>query len=172
MNNLILYSEKIVNNRRQSLTFKSQQFECEALIKHLTQYENNHIIAKIKESKNWQEWVFETDLSGGGKIKLNVLHVAIIMKNKTVIDFILNLEQNHIKSFVGKRVQGNNMEDNLEEDDWIYGATSLHLAARFFHDCMFKLLEVNNELVNDQENQLKLSPLHITAMAEHHIGTR
>ena len=77
-----------------------------------------------------------------------------------------------MKSFVGKRVQGNKMGDKLKEDDWIYGATSLHLAARFFHDCMFKLLEVNNELVNDQENQLKLSPLHITAMAEHHIGTR
>ena len=170
MNNLILYSEKIVNNRRQSLTFKSQQFECEALIKHLTQYENNDIIAKIKESKNWQEWVFETDLSGGGKIKLNVLHVAIVMKNKTVIDFIL--KQNDIKSFVGKSVQGDQKGDTLVEDDWIYGATSLHLAARFFHDCMFKLLEVNNELVNDQENQLKLSPLHITAIAELHIGTR
>ena len=170
MNNLILYSEKIVNNRRQSLTFKSQQFECEALIKHLTQYENNHIIAKIKESKKWQEWVFETDLSGGGKIKLNILHVAIIMKNKTVIDFIL--KQNDIKSFVGKRVQGNKMGDKLIEDDWIYGATSLHLAARFFHDCMFKLIEVDKELVNNQKNDLKLSPLHITAIAEIHIGTR
>ena len=138
----------------------------------MNQYENSDIIAKIGKSENWQEWVFETDLSGGGKIKLNVLHVAIIMKNKTVIDFILNLEQNHIESFVGKRVQGNNMEDNLEEDDWIYGATSLHLAARFFHDCMFKLIEVDKELVNNQKNDLKLSPLHITAIAEIHIGTR
>ena len=136
----------------------------------MKQYENSDIKAKIKASPNWKEWIFETDLSGGGKIKLNILHVAIIMKNKTVIDFIL--KQNDIKSFVGKRVQGNKSGDKLIEDDWIYGATSLHLAARFFHDCMFKLLEVNKELVNDQKNQLKLSPLHITAIAELHIGTR
>ena len=92
------------------------------------------------------------------------------MKNKTVIDFIL--KQNDIKSFVGKRVQGNQKGDKEKKDDWIYGATSLHLAARFFHDCMFKLIEVNKELVNNQDNDLKLSPLHITAKAELHIGTR
>ena len=136
----------------------------------MTQYENSNIIEKIKESENWQEWVFETDLSGGGKIELNILHVAIIMKNKTVIDFIL--KQNDIKSFVGKRVQGNQKGDKEKKDDWIYGATSLHLAARFFHDCMFKLIEVDKELVNNQKNDLKLSPLHITAIAEIHIGTR
>ena len=140
------------------------------MITHLNQYENSEITAKIEKSKNWQEWVFETDLSGGGKIQLNVLHVAIVMKNKTVIDFIL--KQNDIKSFVGKSVQGNKMGDKLIEDDWIYGATSLHLAARFFHDCMFKLIEVDKELVNNQDNDLKLSPLHITAKAELHIGTR
>ena len=103
----------------------------------MKQYENSDIKAKIKESPNWKEWIFETDLSGGGKIKLNILHVAIIMRNKTVIDFIL--EQDDIKSFVGKRVQGNQKGDNLREDDWIYGATSLHLAARFFKDCMFNM---------------------------------
>ena len=162
--------EKIVNNRRTSLIFNTPESECKGLIEHLKQYENSDIKAKIKASSNWKEWIFETDLSGGGKIKLNILHVAIIMKNKTVIDFIL--KQNDIKSFVGKRVQGNKMGDKLIEDDWIYGATSLHLAARFFHDCMFKLIEVNKELVNNQDNDLKLSPLHITAIAELHIGTR
>ena len=162
--------EKIINNRRTSLVFNTPESECKGLIEHLKQYENSDIKAKIKESPNWKEWIFETDLSGGGKIKLNILHVAIIMRNKTVIDFIL--EQDDIKSFVGKSVQGNQMGDNLKEDDWIYGATSLHLAARFFHGCMFKLLEVNKELVNDQKNKLELSPLHIAATSELHLGTR
>ena len=142
------------------------------MIDHLIKYENNDINKKIENSKNWQEWVFEVDLSGGGKVKLNVLHVAIIMKNKPVIDFILKQDDSDIKYFVGKSVQGNKAEDRFEEDDWIYGATSLHLAARFFHDVMFKLIEVNKELVNNQENDLKLSPLHITAIVEFHIGTR
>ena len=93
-------------------------------------------------------------------------------KNKPVIDFILKQDDSDIKYFVGKSVQGNKAEDRFEEDDWIYGATSLHLAARFFHDVMFKLIEVNKELVNNQENDLKLSPLHITAIVEFHIGTR
>ena len=151
--------------------FTTPQSECQTLIDHLIQYENNDIIKRIEQSsENWKEWVFEADLSGGGKIKLNVLHVAIIMRNKPVIEFIL--KQNGIKSFVGKSVQGNKTWDRLEADDWIYGATSLHLAARFVHDVMFKLIEVNKELLNNQENDLKLSPLHITAIVEFHIGTR
>ena len=53
----------------------------------------------------------------------------------------------------------------------------MHLAARFHFKCLFKLLEFDSEhlkssLLNDQDNEMKLSPLHISAIAEVFVGTR
>ena len=167
-------AERIVENRWTSLHFDSTNEQGQKVISHLQQYENKDIIEILEAKPDWKEWIFETDLSGGGRIKINVLHYAIIMKNKQIVDHIL--EKKDIKDFVKKRVKesskSSRQTDGLKDDDWIYGATSLHLAARFFHDCMFKLIEVDKDLVNNQENELRFSPMHITAMSEFQIGTR
>ena len=173
---LSVSAERIVENRRISLQFDSPNKQGQIVIGHFNHYGNKEIIEilETKTKPDWKEWIFETDLSGGGRIKINVLHYAIIMKNKQIVDHIL--EKKDIKDFVKKRVKGSSessrQTDGLKDDDWIYGATSLHLAARFFHDCMFKLIEVDKSLVRDQENDLGVSPLHITAMSEFQIGTR
>ena len=159
-------------NRRISLQFHGADAQSQKLISHLQQYENKEIIEFLKTHLDWRDWIFEIELRGGGRIEVNVLQCAIIMKNKQVVDYIL--EQDNIKSIVSDTIHTTNDKegDNIEEDDWIYGATTLHLAARFFHDCMFRLIEVDKDLVNNQKNDLRFSPMHITAISEFDIGTR
>ena len=172
--NVYFSAERIVENRRISLQFDSPNEQGQIVIGHFNHYGNKEIIEILETKPKWKEWIFETDLSGGGRIKINVLHYAIIMKNKQIVDHIL--EKKDIKDFVKKRVEKSSefsrQTDCLKDDDWIYGATTLHLAARFFHDCMFKLIEVDKDLVNNQENELRFSPMHITAISEFDIGTR
>ena len=113
-------------------------------------------------------------IRGGGCVNLNALHVAIVMRNIEVVNHILDQEDN-IKSYVDQEVKESvyhKHDDEEEDDDWIYGATVLHLAARFFHDCLQKLIEMSSSLVNNQDNRMKYSPLHVTAISEFSVGSR
>ena len=34
------------------------------------------------------------------------------------------------------------------------------------------MIEASNELIDNQDNAIRFSPLHITAIAEHHLGSK
>ena len=124
----------------------------------------------------WKTWRFTLNLRDGGAIKLTVLHVALILRSMEMIDFILDMP--HIQEYVQVKVQkstemiGNTQTDVFKDDDWIYGATSVHLAARFLHHCLPALLKFHYQAVNDQTNEADFSPLHVSAIADMHLGSR
>ena len=125
------------------------------------------------QNVDWKSWIFEVKIRGGGQVKLNVLHVAIIMRNMDVIEHIL--QQVDIKPFVDEVVAESDYQghqDELEDDDWIYGATVLHLAARFYLKCLQKLIATSCDLINNQENRMKYSPLHVAGIAAFQLGSR
>ena len=157
------------------MVFHNPKEECEKYIEHLRKSEGKHATSHLKtHSPNWREWRFEVGIRGGGCVTLNALHVAIIMRNIEVVNHILDQEDN-IKSYVDQEVKESvyhKHDDEEEDDDWIYGATVLHLAARFFHDCLQKLIEMSSSLVNNQDNRMKYSPLHVTAISEFSVGSR
>ena len=178
---------KIINNRRRDLDFLCLNPEPEQekglnFIKCLKTSKTTELLDKLVEDKefgNWRSWEFTIEIGGGGCVKLNALHVAIIMQNEPVTSHMLN--QGNPTSIAMAKVQRfatqNSSPDNRKDDDWIYGATVMHLAARFKHQCLSKLNEVDNEhlgnfLINNQDNEMQFSPLHVTAFAELHIGTR
>ena len=130
----------------------------------------------IDNDPQWKSWKFTMNIRSGGSIKLTVLHVALILRSMEMINFIL--DKKDIKDYVQIKVQksdeslGNTRTDMFEDDDWIYGATSVHLAARFFHHCLPKVLKFDDQAVNDQTNEADFSPLHVSSIADMHLGSR
>ena len=168
-----------MNNRLDLLEFRNEDRVCQSFIHFLKTSKTKSLITLFANNTPdlWKNWEFETDIKTGGSVTFNVLHVAIIMQNKEVIDHIL--EENDtwsledMKSFVNVHVKYEQHDkDEYEDDDWIFGASAIHLAARFYHQALQKLIEVDNELVYNNENVMKFSPLHITAIAESHFGSR
>ena len=165
----------------QCKNLETEQEKGMAFIKCLKTSKTKEILKLIqdREWENWRDWEFVIDIRGGGTVRLNPLHVAIIMQNEPVTSHILDQKdvQGLAKAKVQRCLASNTSEDNKKEDDWIYGATVMHLAARFSHQCLNKISEVDNELlgnflIDNQTNEMQFSPLHVTAFAELHIGTR
>ena len=181
-------SGKIINNRRHDLDFhclnpQPEQEKGLNFIKCLKTSKTTELLDKLVEGKdfeNWRTWEFIIQIRGGGCVKLNSLHVAIIMQSAPVSIHMLNQGNpaDIAMAKVQRFVQNDFAQDDCkDDDDWIYGATVMHLAARFKHQCLTKLNEVDNEhlgnfLINNQDNEMKFTPLHVTAFAELHIGTR
>ena len=176
---LSLVLDQVMNNRLDLLEFRNGDRVCQSFIHFLKTSKTKSLLRLFANNTPdlWKNWEFETDIKTGGSVTFNVLHVAIIMQNKEVIDHIL--EENDtwsledMKSFVNVHVKYEQHDkDEYEDDDWIFGANAIHLAARFYHQALQKLIEVDNELVYNNENVMKFSPLHITAIAESHFGSR
>ena len=89
---------KIINNRRRDLDFLCLNPEPEQekglnFIKCLKTSKTTELLDKLVEDKefgNWRSWEFTIEIGGGGCVKLNALHVAIIMQNEPVTSHMLN----------------------------------------------------------------------------------
>ena len=133
----------------------------------------------LQNNPDWLTWKYVIGIRKGGAIEINVLHVAIIFQNMELIEYMVNKEDldfNELdKSVLEVSEQGHKRKmrfDLFVDDDWIYGATPVHLAARFCHQSLPLLISKNRKSINDQSNKNEFSPLHVTSIAEHHIGTR
>ena len=133
---------------------------------------NSKTFLHLDKNPNWTKWTYELDIKLGGTIRVNVLHVAIIIRNFDVIKHILDRDdtKEHVIQETVKEVKA--CTENLEFNDWIFEATAVHLAARFCHQALPLLLNKNRELIDNQSNKNEFSPLHVTSIAELHMGTR
>ena len=135
-------------------------------------------IIEDTKDQSWMDWSFVMRIRerDDGAIKLNVLHVAIIMQNSELIDAILRiLRSNADNGFLDKRVENAvkvSHKGVQPELTWIYGASILHLAARFFAACIPKLLEQSDFLINEQENEARMTPLHVAAIGKKSLATK
>ena len=100
---------KVVNNRRQDLRFviSKKYTHGERYIELLKRSKTGEINANLNDKNwsNWREWKFAINIRAGGSVKLNALHVAIVMQNKAVISHILH--QNDLKDYLKAKVERN-----------------------------------------------------------------
>ena len=167
-------SDKVMTNRVDRLIFRNEDKKSQEFIHFLKTSKNKKLKELLESCKKheWKNWLFEVEIRTGGQVIFNALHVAIVMQNMDVIDHLLDKED---MDYINAQVSHDTTEvldDKCEDDNWIYGATALHLAARFYHQSLPKLIEVSNELIDNQDNVMSFSPLHITAIAEYHLGSR
>ena len=166
--------DKVMNNRRDRLIFRNEDKEAFKFI-HFLKTSKTKRLKELLEScqkHEWKDWVFEVEIRTGGYVTFNALHVAIVMQNMDVIDHFLSKED---MAYINAQVCYDDdqvIDDKFQDDNWIYGATALHLAALFYHQSLSKLIEASNELIDNQDNAIRFSPLHITAIAEHHLGSK
>ena len=163
-----------MTNRVDRLIFRNEDKKSQEFIHFLKTSKNKKLKELLESCKKheWKNWLFEVEIRTGGQVIFNALHVAIVMQNMDVIDHLLDKED---MDYINAQVSQDTTEvldDKCEDDNWIYGATALHLAARFYHQSLPKLIEVSNELIDNQDNVMSFSPLHITAIAEYHLGSR
>ena len=163
-----------MNNRRDRLIFQNEDKKAQEFIYFLKTSKTKKLKELLEscQKHEWKDWVFEVEIRTGGYVTFNALHVAIVMQNMDVIDHFLSKEDT---AYINAQVVYDNdqiIDDKFQDDNWIYGATALHLAARFYHHSLSKLIEVSNELIDNQDNAISFSPLHITAIAEHHLGSK
>ena len=73
----------------------------------LKKSKTREILANLNDEKwtDWRDWKFVINIRAGGSVKLNALHVAIIMLNKDVVSHILN--QKDLKDYIKVRVEKN-----------------------------------------------------------------
>ena len=163
-----------MNNRRDRLIFRNEDKEAFKFI-HFLKTSKTKRLKELLEScqkHEWKDWLFDVEIRTGGHVIFNALHVAIVMQNMDVIDHFLSKEDT---AYINAQVVYDNdqiIDDKFQDDNWIYGATALHLAALFYHQSLSKLIEASNELIDNQDNAIRFSPLHITAIAEHHLGSK
>ena len=150
--------------------------ECEEFIKLLKRNKTWSACEIIKNFMgSWENWSFTMEIREpeGGAITVNVLHVAIIMQNSKLIDAILNSKVS--SEFLHQRVESKMKEKSHEkvepEIKWIYGASSVHLAARYFASCIPNLLK-KYDLINDASNQAGMTPLHVAAIGSYSLATK
>ena len=167
--------DKVMNNRRDRLIFRNEDKEAFKFI-HFLKTSKTKRLKELLEScqkHEWKDWLFDVEIRTGGHVIFNALHVAIVMQNMDVIDHFLSQED--MDPYINAQVGYDNdlvMDDKFQDDNWIYGATALHLAALFYHQSLSKLIEASNELIDNQDNAISFSPLHITAIAEYHLGSK
>ena len=169
----------MINNRREDLVFAFDLQVGREFIECLKTNKIEKAINILKNNPDWLHWKYVVAIRHGGAIEVNVLHVAIIFQNMELIEHIATKEDADFKeldkSVLEVSEQGHKrkmMFDLFVDDDWIYGATPIHLASRFCHKSLPLLISKNRKAINDQSNKNEFSPLHITSIAEHHIGTR
>ena len=167
--------DKVMNNRRDRLIFRNEDKKAQDFIYFLKTSKNKRLKGLLESCQKyeWKDWAFTVEIRTGGYVTFNALHVAIVMQNMDVIDHFLSQED--MDPYINAQVGYDNdlvMDDKFQDDNWIYGATALHLAALFYHQSLSKLIEASNELIDNQGNAISFSPLHITAIAEHHLGSK
>ena len=171
------FADLAINNYRSFLEFVPQNDpdgQCKELIRCLRKQYTSKACGLIDKDEKmaWKNWLYVAHLREGGSVKLNVLHVAIIMQNSPLIDCILKSQANN--DFLHNHVEPNEKSEEADQEvKWIYGATVLHLAARYFASCIPKLLEkLNGGLIDDVANDAQMTPLHVSAMSSNTVSTR
>ena len=137
------FVEKAINNYRTFLKFvptAESDARCKEFIWWLKRNKTKSACKLIEDTKDqsWMDWSFNIEVRERKgfdcTIKLNVLHVAIIMRNSELIDAILS-ETARRKDFLNQRIVSSLKKKNHDgvepEVKWIYGASILILQPDF-----------------------------------------
>ena len=105
--------------------------------------------------------------------EFNFLHFLVIL-NKSKIVTSLNLSDEHILAPV---FVSNQEEQVRRKNAWIFGATSMHLAAMFSYQCLKVMISKSadkDRLIrcSNDANHRRMAPLHVAAMSPEPIAIK
>ena len=114
--------------------------------------------------------------SGYGRFSF--FHILILLQDMDILKFIVHNHKDWLKDETIRHVSiGSKVENVISRDRWIFQASSLHLAAKFFPHGLKLLLsnfEHNQTLMElvSRKNQDGSTPLHLAAQNLDSLSTR
>jgi hypothetical protein len=119
------------------------------------------------------------------KVTVSLFQLIIIAQRFKMLQKVLDSEEGLLTSEeiieeVCKPVKvtgsgGANKSGVVSEENWIFGATSLHLAAKYLPTGLKKILDtskMHQDLINNVDSDTGYSPLHVAAMKQDSLSTR
>ena len=173
------------------------------LLKHVINQESNskeitEELKQILDKKEWTNFEFaiqlslklklkkETNANNGKKEKrhdkqyavgtFSFLHLLIICKEIDILNYIINNHEDLLPTETSKSIKVDGSIESksvVKQDQWIFGANCIHLAAKFTPHALKLLLDKSRDqdLVN-KENDNGSTALHISSSNSDSLCTR
>ena len=112
------------------------------------------------------------------RVRFSLLHLIILHKELEMLRYVIekSSKEQEVKKVFEKKVKIEPRKQVVSEDDWIFGATCIHLAAKFMPKGLELLLSKSpdcQKLLNTKSNGMRsLAPLHVSAMNSSALNTR
>ena len=131
-------------------------------------------LKEILDSKSWTSFNCKIKLSITGNRNNNwqvsgnfsFLDMLIIGKNIKILRYLIDTQMETVASESRKviKIESSKSDEQFSQDMWIYGATSIHLAAKFMPQGLELLLSnLENLEVLETKNDFGHTPLHVAA---------
>ena len=136
---------------------------------NLTLYTSDH----EEDEKEDEHSVDDVDSDANFKTEFTILHLIIICQRLQMLRHLIELMP--IQEINRKvKVEQNKLRVKKKER-WIFGATCIHLAAKFLPEGLKDLLaitEVKDKLQSRGSEHYKITPLHVACLNQDSISTR
>ena len=141
------------------------------------------VIEKLK-SVHWQTFEYKIRLYLAQKVinednsvsnflaTFNLVHFVILAQKPKLLQFLLRQDQSQV---LAKVKVANESKLVIREESWIFGASSAHLAARFFPQGLDLILSGENickALINCKAGPRETSPIHVASLSTNSLSVK